>query len=517
MQRKPLLVAIALVGIGIVLGVVLVSSFGSGVSNLFASGNIELGAKQPPVKNDVQIQAMNNAFVSVGKAVMPTVVYINVISEKKGGGRQQMQIPDELKRFFEPFNDEQGGGEAEPRRSESSGSGVFISENGYIITNNHVVEDAKDGGITVTTDDKHEFKAKLIGRDPLTDLAVIKVEGNNFSAAFIGNSNEVQTGEWVVAVGSPLGLKATMTAGIVSAIGRGHLGLNTESYGVENFIQTDAAINPGNSGGGLFDLQGRLVGINSAIATKTGYYQGYGFAIPVNLMKAVALDLIDDGKIDRGYIGVQIKNVDEPLAKALGLDKVAGVVVQSLIKGGAAEKSGLQEEDVILEVDGMAVNTSNELQSLIVQRRAGETVQLKIWRDGKIINKPVTLKPRDEDKNTASKAIPGEPRDIDEDIQKPVTIERFGLTLETLDEKTKDAIEVKSGVLVKKVVPYSEAMSRGVAPGDVIVKVDRKPVNSPKQVKEILENKKLGEAVVLSIKTKQGTKIIGLEVPKGNG
>ncbi len=293
MSKKPIVSAVLLIGIGIVFGIALVSTFDTGgIGSVFAA-NKEIGAKNPPITLSPQVQAINDAFTSASKTVNATVVNIKVITESKAVNKDLR----DLFRFFGGPEDAPGGGgeEREMPKQEGAGSGVIISTDGYIITNNHVVDEAKEDGITVILSDKKEYKAKLIGKDPLTDLAVIKVEANNLPVAHIGNSDEVAIGEMVIAVGNPLGLNSTVTSGIVSAIGRGALGLNRDRYAVENFIQTDAAINPGNSGGGLFNLRGSLIGINSAIATRTGGYMGYGFAIPSNLMKAVALDIIEDG------------------------------------------------------------------------------------------------------------------------------------------------------------------------------------------------------------------------------
>ncbi|MES2766996.1 MAG: trypsin-like peptidase domain-containing protein, partial [Bacteroidota bacterium] len=305
-RKSPLLLAIALIGVGIVFGVILVTGFGSNsLTRAFAGGVDDIGAKTPPVSVGSEGRILNDAFVSASKAVTPTVVSISVIGESK---TPQNPFGD----MFPFLGPGEGGDDEESPRGkggqkvQGSGSGVFITADGYIVTNNHVIEDADEGGITVTTGDRREYTAELIGRDPLTDLAVIKIEGNGFPVAHFANKDDIRVGEWVIAVGNPLGLRSTVTSGIVSAIGRGNLNMSKDSYAVENFIQTDAAINPGNSGGGLFNLQGSLVGINSAIATRTGYYQGYGFAIPTDMVKAVALDIMEDGKVDRGYIGVSI-------------------------------------------------------------------------------------------------------------------------------------------------------------------------------------------------------------------
>ncbi|MCS6807889.1 MAG: Do family serine endopeptidase [Bacteroidota bacterium] len=521
MKNKPMLAAIVLVVLGVGIGAAIVSLFGDeGISLAFAQmrKRIEVGSGQPPVKIESSAQILNNAFIAVSKAVNPSVVTVTVVTERKADPRMK-QFEDFFGfRFFGPNQrGQQDDEEAERFRSQGSGSGVILTKDGFIVTNNHVIEDAKD--ITVTTFDGHELKAKLIGRDEYTDLAVIKVElksGVTLSPAYIGNSDDAQVGEWVVAVGNPFGtLQSTITSGIISAKGRG---LSMRSgYNVENYIQTDAAINPGNSGGGLFNLEGKLIGINTAIATRTGAFQGYGFAIPSNLMRSVVEDLIDDGKINRGYIGVQITSVNEATAKAVGLDKISGVIVQEVMKNSAGKAAGIQEGDVILEVDGVPVKTSNELQSLITMRRAGDNVTLTIWRDGKRITKVVTLKARDDDKSVAveSGSKPSAPAEKETD-NTPMKFENLGLTVEPLTSDQRKELDVPNGILVSKVVPYSEAAKIGLRSGAVILKADKQPLQSVKQFKDILDAKR-GQAVLLQVKDGSVTRIVGIEVPRQDG
>ncbi len=534
MKNKPMVAAVVLVSIGVVLGAALVSFFGEdGISSAFAQvkQRIELGSGQPPVKVEPVAAALNNAFVAVSKAVNPSVVTVAVVTERKADPRMK-QFEDFFGFRFGPGQGGRGGNgqggrggnggggsedEDAPFRSQGSGSGVILTQDGYIVTNNHVIEDAKE--ITITTFDRHELKAKLIGRDELTDLALIKVEmkpGVSFKPAFIGNSDESNIGEWVVAVGNPFGtLQSTITSGIISAKGRGLSGRG--GYNVENYIQTDAAINPGNSGGGLFNLEGKLIGINTAIATHTGTFQGYGFAIPSNLMRSVVEDLIDDGKINRGYIGVNITSVDEATAKAVGLDKVTGVMVQNVLKKSAGEAAGLQTGDVILEVDGAPVNSSNELQSIVSMRRAGDVVALSILRDGKRIVKNVTLKAREE-KDDVVAATPGNSPNSDEskNSDAPVKFDNLGITVEALSGEQRKSLDVENGVVVSKVVPYSEAAKIGLRSGAIILKADKQVISSVKQLRDILSAKK-GQAVLLQVKDGATTRLVGIEVPRQDG
>lgn len=352
MTKKQVVGAIALVLAGILFGVILTSGFNA-VKPTSALDVPIIGSQDKPTNTRFDILSTQNAFVQVAKEVVPTVVSIKVVSKSEGGAR-----PFDFFHFFGPDFEFKI---PEPRPQEGMGSGVIITKDGYILTNNHVVEGGEKGSITVTLWDGREFRGKLIGRDKLTDLAVVKIEANDLPVARFGNSDELQVGQWVLAIGNPLGLNLTVTAGIVSALSR-NIGIIRDSYGVENFIQTDAAINPGNSGGPLVNLNGEVVGINTAIASRTGYYQGYGFAIPINLARKVAEDIIKYGKVRRGVLGVQISQLDESTAKGLGLDKPRGILVQDVISGSAAEEAGIKAGDVILECEGKEVNRPGELQ-----------------------------------------------------------------------------------------------------------------------------------------------------------
>ncbi len=446
--------------------------------------SVEIGAKQPPVSKELRQKAaeMNALFRAVGQKIMPTVVNIQVIERKPKTRKLPFEFfhfPDEdLKEFFEFRIPEI------PQPLRGQGSGVIITEDGYILTNRHVVRNAAK--IQVTLHDQRTFEAEIIGEDRFTDLAVIKIDASGLTPAYFGNSDSVEVGEWVLAVGNPLGLTSTLTAGIVSALTR-WIGVfrDTSGMAVENFIQTDAAINPGNSGGGLFNLKGELIGINTAIATNTGFYQGYGFAIPSNLAKAVAADLIEDGKIDRGFIGVKISAVDQAMAKAVGLDKVQGVIIQSVTPNSAAEEVGLQEGDIILEVDGKPVYKPNEVQSIVFQHRAGDKVKLKVYRHGRVFEKTVVLRPLGEEEPVEGYAADEE----EEEEEEKTEITSLGITVEPLNKEQKKRLKLKSGVIVTNVDPYGPAgLSRKLGVGDVIISANGKPVRSAKDLKNILEH-----------------------------
>lgn len=510
MLRKYLLASVILVAAGVVLGAVMVSSMSNGVTfGLAATGeDVKLGGTTPIIAQSTSAKALSQDFAAVAKAASPSVVSINVITT---GKENQTGIPRDFFHWFGP--DMQT---PEPQPSVGSGSGVIITADGYIATNNHVVEDAQEGGIEVVLHDKITFKAKLIGTDPLTDLAVIKIDGKDLVPGALGNSSMVQVGEWVLAIGNPLGLSSTVTAGIVSAIGR-NIDIIKDNYGIEDFIQTDAAINPGNSGGALVNMNGEVIGINAAIATTNARYQGYGFAIPVNILKTVASDIIKYGEVKRGYIGVQIQAVDQTLADALKMGEAKGVIVQSLVERGAAESAGIKAGDVIISVDGKDVNQGNELQAYIATRHQGDEVTLKIFRDGKTIEKKVTLRPRS-GSTLAAKDSGGKDEESDpkEASPKSVKFDELGFTVRVLTPQEKSTLKAESGVLVSEVKPFSEANKRGIGVGDVVLEADRNEVNSPGDLKEAIESRKAGESVLLRVRRKAdgAAAFFAIQIPK---
>lgn len=519
MDRRTLFAAIALIAIGMVLGIVLVSHLGSGSaigSALAQSGRTSpsrIGAQQPPIQLTESVRQLNNVFVEVANAVMPSVVGIRVLRERDRGG-DVFEFFGPFRRFFEERRPEDA-----PPPQRAQGSGVIVTEDGYIVTNNHVIEGAKEEDIRVITHEGKEYRAKIIGRDPLTDLALLKVEARGLKPAYFGKVDDIRVGEWVIAVGNPFGLRSTVTAGIISAIGRGGLGvIGGDPYAVENFIQTDAAINPGNSGGGLFTLQGALIGINTAIATTTGFYQGYGFAVPVDIVRAVVEDLMEDGKIDRGYIGVQIQPVDDVTAKAIGLDKPQGAIVSSVVKGSAADRAGIKVGDVILAFDGIPVQSPNHLQGLVATRRAGQTVRLTIWRDGQKLEKTVTLRRRDEDATAARTSDTQESESSREESVRSVDLDKLGLSVGPLSERVRSQLEVEEGVEVTRVSPYSHAWERGLRRGDVITHVGNTPVRSVAEFRRLLGQRKPGEAVLLRVVSAGPNgevvrRLVSLEIP----
>lgn len=509
MSKKSVLIALFLIAIGIVIGALIVSNSPQGIGLTLAGGEgkVKLGASAPPISGTQDLKLSPNSFIAVAKAVTPTVVSITVTSSGKKG---EPRMPDFFHFFGPEFQPRQ------PEKSQGSGSGVIVTPDGYIVTNNHVVEGADEDGIEVRMDNqKLRYKARLVGTDPTTDIAVIKIDQKDLPVAALGNSDNIQVGEWVLAIGNPLGLTSTVTAGIVSAIGR-NINIISDQYGIENFIQTDAAINPGNSGGPLVNLNGEVIGINTAIATTNMRYQGYGFAVPINIVKTVAMDLIENGRVRRGYIGVTIRSIDQTMAKAIGLDRPQGVLINSLVKGGGGEAAGLKAGDVILSIDGKEVNEPNELQSYIATKHAGDAVTLKIFRDGSTFEKKVTLQPREEEKTTV-KAAEKKGESSRERETKPaiVKFDNLGMTVRPLRPEEKKAGDVENGVVVSDLAPYSEAFNQGIAENDVILEADRKPISEPAELKRIVESKKPGDALLLRVKKPGGTIIyVAVQIPK---
>jgi serine protease Do len=325
----------------------------------------------------------------------------------------------------------------------------------------------------------------------------------------------LKVGQWVMAIGNPLSLASTVTAGIVSAIGRGQLGLIRDSYGVENFIQTDAAINPGNSGGALVDLSGAVVGVNSAIATSgTGTYIGYGFAIPINLAKAVAKDLIAHGKVSRGYIGVNISEVDDAIAKSLGMDRPRGIIIQNVLEGSAAEDSDLRAGDVILEIDGREIDAPNQLQSYVASQTAGTIVTLSIFRDGKTLDKKVTLKARDEGTNVEPISEKKSGTGKEEENLTIANYDDLGFTVKNLNERDMKDYNINHGVLITEVKRFSKAEDQRLFAGLVIIEAGKTKIDNVNELTDIVDAKR-GSALLLKVIDKEGNnRFVGLEIPE---
>ena len=393
--------------------------------------------------------------------------------------------------FQEFFYGPGAGGREFKQYGAGAGSGVIVSSQGYIVTNNHVIENASE--IQVILNDNSKYDAKVIGADPSTDIAVLKIEGENFPAIPIGNSDELKIGEWVLAVGNPFNLTSTVTAGIVSAKAR-NINLLSERSAqdvvpIESFIQTDAAVNPGNSGGALVNTRGELIGINTAIASQTGSYAGYSFAVPINLVDKVMRDLIDFGIVQRGFLGVQIADVTQDVKEKNKLPDLKGVFLAKVTEGGSADKAGLKDGDVILKIGSKEVNSVASLQEEIGKRRPGDKVSLTVrQKDGDIISKELVLRNKDGDTELMSK----------EEISKNYAL---GATFIELTDKERKELNISYGVKIKSITT-GKLKSIGLQEGIIITKVNNEPIETVAELTEKLSG--VNRGILLEIMDETG-------------
>jgi serine protease Do len=434
-------------------------------------------------------------FVGLSKKMRPVVVNISStqVSEARGP-----QGPQEFGSPFgeeDPFNDfwrRFFGGPIPrgPQRQRSLGSGFIIDGDGSILTNNHVVENAQK--ILVKLSDEQEYEAKVIGRDPKTDIAVIKIETKTtLTPASFGDSDQLEVGEWVMAIGNPFGLDSTVTSGIVSAKGR-HIGQGP----YDNFIQTDASINPGNSGGPLINLRGEVIGINTAIFSRTGGNIGIGFAIPVNLVKELLPQLRGKGKVTRGYLGVLIQKVTPEIAESLGMDKAQGALVANVSKDGPAEKAGIKVGDVITEFDGKEVKESGDLPIIVARTPVDKKVRMKVLRDKRDVTLNVAVGELKDEEVVASVPEKGE----------------LGLTVQRMTPQIAESLglDKADGVVVSAVEPGSAGDEAGIRRGDVIVEIDRKPIRNLDDYKNSLAAGRKGKGVLFLVRRGESTLFLAL-------
>lgn len=408
-------------------------------------------------------------FVDAAEKTTESVVFVNTVISAGDGSASGFH------NFF-------GGTE----KARATGSGVILSADGYIITNNHVVEQAEM--VNITLNDRREFEAKIVARDPNTDLAVLKIDAKGLKPIEFANSDEVKIGQWVLAVGNPFNLTSTVTAGIISAKAR-NIGILRKSYeySIESFLQTDAAVNPGNSGGALVNLNGELIGINTAIATETGFYAGYSFAIPSNLVNKVVKDLIDYGVVQRGFIGVNIRDVDAILAREEGLETTEGVYITGVNPNGAAMQAGLKAGDIIQSIDGISTRTSSELQERIVNNhKPGDEIQVQVLREGKEITFRLTLRNQEGKQQLLSS---NNPTGIE------FSPDGLGATLQSADRKTLAQLGLTGGVAVLRLDANGKFANLGIEEGFIITEINQNPVFSPKELMEALSKAK-GKAII---------------------
>ncbi len=440
------------------------------------------------------LRETGSAFAQIAKQALPAVVYIDV--------ETTIEVPQYGYRY-QPFRDSWGRRgqlaipqELEPKKysREGQGSGFIISKDGYILTNNHVVKGADR--ITVILADERKFSAKVIGSDPKTEVALIKIDDpHELPFVELGDSDALQVGEWVLAAGNPFGLTQTLTAGIVSAKGRDEVGI--AEYG--NFIQTDAAINPGNSGGPLINIDGKVVGINTAIYSRTGGYMGIGFAIPINQAIQIKDQLIKNGKISRSVLGVYIQDVDEDLAKSFGLEEKGGVLISQVVEDSAAEEAGLKEGDIVVEMNGKPVKKTAVFRNRVAATPPNSKLKLKIFRDGKY--KKISA---------ITKEMEGGGVSADET---PAIFGKLGFSVEDLDRDTARKLghEEGSGVLISGVEKGTPAWRAGLQPGLLILGVDRKPVKDTEAFMQALSTVE-GDRVLLLVSDGRSSRFVVVSV-----
>ncbi len=439
---------------------------------------------------------LSEAFASIAERVKPSVVYIRAEGQNESRRRPQFQVPPGFERFFPNLPE---GDEPQP----SSGSGFVVTRDGYILTNAHVVDGARE--VTVRLLDRREFKAKLVGTDAATDVAVLKIDTQNLTAAPLGDSDAARVGEWVLAVGNPLGenLTFTVTSGIISAKGRSLNLPGRSERSIQDFIQTDAAINPGNSGGPLVSVRGEVVGMNTAIASQTGFYSGYGFAVPINLARRVMDQLVANGRVERAALGVLVRDATLNDAEYVGLPEIRGVLVQDFREAGeAARKAGLEVGDIIISIDGKPVEYTSQLQQRIGFRKPGESVRVEVARKGgarKTLSIP--LQRVDDPRALAREGAASAPGGGDAD-----TVASLGIEVTPLDHAAAQQLELPEGlrgVLVAGVRPGGPAFEQVAGPQnggpDIILSVEGKPVASPAELRRALGSLKPGEIVSLRL------------------
>lgn len=427
--------------------------------------------------NDGNIKPLD--FTNTTEKVLDAVVHIKSIRTMGNGNTGQFQyrqLPDPFREFFgDRFKNapQVPDGRLQPQPMYGTGSGVIINQDGYIITNNHVIDNADE--VEVTLYDNETYKATVIGTDPTTDLALLQIKADNLKTMAMVNSDDVEVGEWVLAVGNPMGLNSTVTAGIVSAKAR-NININKEKFAVESFIQTDAAINPGNSGGALVNLEGNLIGINTAIASRTGTYNGYGFAVPSNIVTKVVEDILKYGSVQRGMLGVTIRTMDGTLAKEKDVDFSKGVWVENVGENSAADKAGIEEGDIITKVNDVLVNTSPRLQEIIASKRPGDKVKVTVKRDGKEKTFDVVLENSKGTTNIMKK-------------EKKEVLNLLGADFETLDEEVAEKLDIDGGVKVVRLYPGKIRKETQMREGFIITHIDNKKVKDIEDVADVLEDK----------------------------
>ena len=466
------------------------------------------------------------SFADLTARLAPAVVNVSTTQKVEIGRMRRMPGQpggNPLEEFFRRFQEQQDGGEPVTREATSLGSGFVIAPDGYIVTNNHVISSGQNrnqpvDSITVTLADRREYKARVVGRDPLTDLAVLKIEATGLPYVQFGNSQQVRVGDWSIAIGNPFGLGGTVTAGIISAL---HRDIGSGQY--DRYIQTDASINQGNSGGPLFDLNGNVIGINTAIFSPTGGNVGLGFAIPAELAKPVVDQLKATGAVKRGYLGVAIQRLSADIADGLGLPKDKGEIVASVEANGPAARAGIRQGDVILSVVGGSLEYDNSLSYLIATTPIGTSVPVELVREGKRMKVNATIAQRPSEAVVAQRAgLPADEEDSDAPDTKAPGIEAakasLGITLQPLTTTLRQQLRLDDkvqGVVIAGISPSSDAASKGLQRGDIIVKIGQKPVTTPAEAAAAVDaERKAGKDTVLMLVQRGSTppRYIGIKL-----
>lgn len=485
---------------GVLVGALLVTKPINTISS-FAGQSETKQAEKIDTSKYSNIQQLSKEFIDVSKRLTPEIVsiYSTKVIKQKNNYHEYMDDPF-LKRFFDaPEN-----GKGQQKKEQGLGSGIIVDSTGLILTNNHVVEGASE--IKVTLSDKRKFKAKVIGTDPKSDVAVIRLEkASDLPVAKLGDSSKIQIGEWVLAVGNPLGLTSTVTSGIISAKSRGDVGVAD----FEDFIQTDAAINPGNSGGALVNLNGEVIGINTAIASRTGGYMGVGFAIPINMAKKIMNDIVTKGKVSRGFLGIQIQNMNESIAKGLRVDNPnSGIIVGDVVKDSPADKSGIKRYDVILDLNGKEVVDVNSFRNTIAANNPGDTAKLTVLRDGKKLN--VTIKLAEMDTNIKSEKSSQDTEAKEELAQEPD--KKLGIEVEPLSRemlKSQGINKDVKGIMVINIDENTNAYESGLFKGDVIQEINRTKITDVITFNKAIKPIKAGDSILLKVLRGNGILLIG--------
>jgi serine protease Do len=483
-----LLVVFAVAGGAIGGGLVLFQQDGQTPQSYAAERQLALAARQLLSQGNEHLDSLSSAFRTVSTAMKPSVVSVRTIQRMRrapGLGRLPGGSGDPLEEFFREF----GGGQRfqVPEEFEQSGqgTGVIISEDGYIVTNNHVVEDADE--VRVTLSDGRTEKAEVVGTDEKTDLAVLRIEASGLVAAPLGDSDATQVGDWVLAVGSPFGLEQTVTAGIVSAKGRQ---MAIADY--EDFIQTDAAINPGNSGGPLVNLRGQVIGINTAIASRTGAYNGVGFAIPSNVVTYIKDAILREGGVRRGRLGAIIQDLDEEMARSFGFESTKGVLISDVVPDGPAQKAGLKSGDIVVEFNGIEVESANRLRWAVAATPPGTASTVTYFRDGRKRTTKVTTDELTDQPLARSGIVPNN----------RVESTDIGLTVQTLTPELAERLgceQDQQGVVITSVERGSVAARKGLQPGFVVIDIDGQQISNVRDFQKAMEAADLSAGVRLRV------------------